>query len=240
MERGYEVIGQFKHELKYSISYFDYLSLLPKIRALLPSDKNADNDGKYSVRSLYFEDVYRSALFDKLSGTYARSKYRIRVYNISDSLIKLEKKIKYGDLSKKVVRTLSRENYEQIKCGDVKFLKKSDDILLLDFYSKYRSDVLRPKIIVDYMRNAFVSRDANIRITFDTKLGSGLGSTDLFDQNMPLINSFDDGCVIMEVKYVNYFPSHLQNLIQLHSRSRISISKYALCMNILKLNIWEG
>ena len=58
----------------------------------MKKDTNADSRGDYHIRSLYFDDYNDSALFEKQSGILKRKKYRIRIYNLSDSVIKLEKK----------------------------------------------------------------------------------------------------------------------------------------------------
>ena len=44
--------------------------------------------GQYHIRSLYFDDVYETALKDKVAGTDERCKYRVRIYNYNDSVIK--------------------------------------------------------------------------------------------------------------------------------------------------------
>ena len=38
-------------------------------------------DGRYTIRSLYFDDYHNKALTEKLDGTDPREKFRIRIYN---------------------------------------------------------------------------------------------------------------------------------------------------------------
>ena len=130
---------RFKRELKYFISYFDYQILGRKLKSFLASDPHADAEGEYRIRSLYFDDVNDSGLLEKLEGVRGRSKYRIRIYNDSQRIIKLEKKIKANDLIRKDVESISRVEYERIIRGDVEFLKRKPSDLLVDFYQKYRS-----------------------------------------------------------------------------------------------------
>ena len=68
----------------------------------------------YMIRSLYFDDCYECAYEEKLAGVEARSKYRIRIYNYSDSIIKLECKHKEGQYIHKTSATLTRAEVEQI------------------------------------------------------------------------------------------------------------------------------
>lgn len=97
----------YRHELKYYINYIDYLSVRQSLRHLLESDSNADKNGDYIIRSLYFDDLGDSALRKKIAGVDNRDKYRIRIYNFSNDVIKLEKKIKNNGYIRKDTITLS-------------------------------------------------------------------------------------------------------------------------------------
>ena len=229
----------FKRELKYYINTFDYYSLNSRLKAFLSNDPNADKNGEYSIRSLYFDDVNNSGLCEKLGGVKSRSKYRIRIYNRSDNLIKLEKKIKVDDMTRKDVELISRDDYEKIVGGNVSFLKSSGDELLVEFYQKYLNVLLRPRVIVDYVRDAYVVRGGHVRITFDKHLRTGLSSTDLFGNNVPFVRVLEAGYMILEIKYDDFLPDYIRNSVQLCDRNRFSISKYALCRNYSKANIWE-
>ena len=58
-------------------------------------------DGKYEIRSLYFDNMEDKALREKLDGISVREKYRLRMYNGDTSVIRLERKVKncgLGDL----------------------------------------------------------------------------------------------------------------------------------------------
>ena len=58
-------------------------------------DKHA-RAGGYTIRSLYFDDYCNSAYEEKDAGILMRKKYRVRIYNGSDKVIKLERKKKSG------------------------------------------------------------------------------------------------------------------------------------------------
>lgn len=58
-------------------------------------------DGKYMIRSLYFDDPSDKALREKLDGVNLREKFRIRYYNRDPSLLHLEKKSKHNSLGTK-------------------------------------------------------------------------------------------------------------------------------------------
>ena len=54
----------------------------------MKNDKFANADGDYHIRSLYFDDINNTALFEKQAGILTRKKYRIRIYNLEDNVIK--------------------------------------------------------------------------------------------------------------------------------------------------------
>ncbi len=86
-----------RHEYKYFIDFGEYAHLSRTLDYVLYRDKNGDEFNEYHIRSLYFDDEYNTAFADKLRGVQDRDKYRIRIYNFSDKLIRLERKSKYGD-----------------------------------------------------------------------------------------------------------------------------------------------
>jgi hypothetical protein len=71
---------RFRHEQKYLISEDEMACIVPVLKKIASSDENAKN-GRYFIRSLYFDDLWESAWYDKLAGTADRKKYRIRFYN---------------------------------------------------------------------------------------------------------------------------------------------------------------
>lgn len=76
-----ETEGRFRHELKYSIGYFDYISLRSGLGCIMQRDRNANTDGKYTIRSIYFDNYRDKALKEKINGIAKREKFRIRYYN---------------------------------------------------------------------------------------------------------------------------------------------------------------
>lgn len=236
MEREHK---NLRHELKYFINYFEYKILSNRLRLALKCDGNSDINNEYHIRSLYFDDVYNSCLFEKQSGIKKRDKLRIRIYNMQDSIIKLEKKSKYGQLTCKETAILKREHAEQIIKGDVDFLLNSDNSLLRFLYLKTKNDVLKPVVIVDYVREAYTCNPGNVRITFDKYLKTGLNATDLFNKNISSVCALDEPVMIMEIKFDSFLPDYIKGLLQIYGRQKSSISKYDICRKYWKSNNWE-
>lgn len=58
---------KYRHEWKHEITAFDVLCLRRRLSAVMQPDPHASN-GRYLVRSLYFDDLRDQALQDKLNG----------------------------------------------------------------------------------------------------------------------------------------------------------------------------
>ncbi len=229
----------FRHELKYFINPQDYLSLRNKLNILMKNDVNSLNNGNYHIRSLYFDDVYNSSLFEKQSGILNRKKYRIRIYNLSSDVIKLEKKSKIGQFINKKSIILSIAQVKKIMNYDYNFLLKLNNSLANEFYYDLKNKLYRPKVIVDYIREAYTLNINRIRVTFDKFLKNGLYDVDIFKKQMPLVSSIDENLYILEIKFVNYLPSYLKSILQIPTSSNQAISKYVFSRKMTKTMSWE-
>ena len=107
-----------RHELKFFINEMQYYVLSGILDHVLQRDPNGDEYNEYHIRSLYFDTVYNTALLDKMDGVPNRDKYRIRIYNFSDRVIKMECKTKVGSLISKRSISIPRVLCEQLMAGD--------------------------------------------------------------------------------------------------------------------------
>ncbi len=221
-----------RHELKFFISPLQYQVLSRTLKATLNPDPNGDENNQYHIRSLYFDTAYDSALYDKINGTANRDKYRIRIYNFSDQMIRLECKSKFRDLiSKRSVR-ITRDLAEQLISADPTGLESTASGLVSDAFREMRTNLLHPVVIVDYLREAYLHPAEEVRITFDMQLRSGLNSVDMFNPYLPTVPPFDHDEIILEVKYNQVLPPYIANLLTYALRDgacRSAISKYVYC-----------
>jgi len=227
-----------RHELKYNVSTANYYLLSTKLKSVLKPDKHAGPDGRYHIRSLYFDDFRNTALFEKNAGVPRRKKYRIRIYNLNDDVIKLECKNKLDYYISKETVNLTREQADKIIAGDVTFLAKSDNRLLRAFYLECRRNLLRPNVIVDYYREAYVYPVGNVRLTFDIGLHTGLNSKDLFNKEILTIG-ISDYPIIFEIKYDNVLPEIVRGLLPGTVRPWQAIGKFVISKKFNKYNDWE-
>ena len=160
-----------------------------------------------------------------------RNKYRIRIYNLKDKLIKLECKTKVGSLISKRSLTIPRDLADQIIAGDTTDLEKTRSGLLSDVYREMTCNLLRPVVIVDYVREAYIHPAEEVRITFDKQLRTGMGSIDLFNPHVPTIPPFENNEIILEVKYNRVMPPYIRDLLCTYCPNAVqsAISKYTWC-----------
>ncbi len=220
----------FRHELKFYINDHDYVVLRNAMKALLRPDAYTNEDNVYHIRSLYFDDIYESAVKDKMAGIENRSKYRIRIYNYSDEVIRFEKKIKRGQFVAKKSFLLSRTEYDQIIAGEYDFLLHRPEELAKEVYIDLKNNMLRPRVFVDYTREAYVSPIENVRVTFDKDLKAGLTHSDIFDRDTPVMPMLDNGIMVLEVKFNRFLPEMIRGVINsINALNRSAISKYVIC-----------
>ena len=218
---------QFRHEVKHEISNHDMLILRQRLRTVMEPDSHAIN-GLYKIRSLYFDNLDDKALREKLDGVNIREKYRIRLYNNDPSIIHLERKFKYGGLGYKTSANLTPEQAQSIAHGDVGWMSRSTDEVILGFYTRIRNEGLSAKVIVDYTREPFVFVPGNVRVTLDYGIRTSINCTDFLNPDCITIPIKDSPC-ILEVKWDNFLPDVVRNAVQLDCRHSAAFSKYAAC-----------
>lgn len=218
---------KLRHELKFSINQADDQVVTSRLRKIFQHDEFADADGSYRVNSLYFDTPYDKALRQKIDGVSRREKFRIRYYNEDLNFIRLEKKIKFDKLNAKYNARLTAEEIQKILNGDYQFLLESEDELKIEFYSKLKGQLLEPKTIVTYNREAFKFSPANVRITVDRNLRTTINPYHFLN---PSSAQFDveRGFSIFEVKYDEFLPEIVKMAVQIPNRQARENSKYAL------------
>ena len=218
---------KYRHEWKYQISAADHLVIRQRVRAVMRSDPHA-KDGKYAIRSLYFDNPRDKALREKVDGYNMREKFRIRFYNLDPSVIHLEKKSKLNGLGTKFSAPLSAEEAQAIVDGDTAWMMDSGRPLVQELYVKMRSQGMAPKTIVDYEREPFIFDAGNVRVTFDYHLCTGLSCTDFLNPDTPMIPA-GNAPILMEVKWDEYLPDIIKDCVYTPGRRVGAFSKYAQC-----------
>lgn len=219
----------YRNELKFELSDFDLIRIKNRISSLMHPDKHQSADG-YLIRSLYFDDLYDSCLAEKINGVFYRKKYRIRVYNNNSDYIRLEKKTKYADMSKKTTQLLTLQDYNALLSGNIDslhvILSQNKDGLLREFVLKILSEKFSPKCVIEYERYAFVENMGNIRITFDQNIAGSRQINHFFDPDLFTVPVMPQTHHILEIKYDEFLPHHILQALDLGNLRRQSFSKY--------------
>lgn len=222
-----------RHEEKFLCSKRQLYLIENRIKNFLNLDANQLCDG-YSIRSIYFDTSTDRFYEESLQGLQIRDKYRIRIYNQSDSPIKLEKKSTINHLKKKSTLLLTRDIANRILENKNWYdLYTSNDEVAADFLRLQATELLLPKIVVEYMRKAYVNDIGNVRITMDFNLKTSWEVDNFFASDIITIPVLSEDKGILEVKYDGIFPGYLAKIMNLGVLQPISFSKYVLCRNVI-------
>lgn len=217
----------FRHEWKHEINAADLIAIRQCMRAVAMPDPHAVN-GRYLIRSLYFDNAADKALREKLDGVSRREKFRIRYYNGDPSVIHLEKKCKIGGLCSKQSAGLTPQEAQAIVDGRTDWMMDGGRPLVQELYSKMQAQGLRPRTIVDYTREPFIYPPGNVRVTLDYNIRTGLGCTDFLNPDCVTVPA-GGAPIILEVKWDHYLPDIIRDAVQLKGRRAAAFSKYAQC-----------
>ena len=226
-----------RHELKYIINEGTYIYLRSRLLPLMSPDEHS-RDGGYRVTSLYFDDVYNSCYWQKLNGAEVRRKFRIRAYDLDPSFVSLESKHKDLSYVSKLSAQLTDGQYRALLSGDCSFMQGQDgeEDVFGEFYRTDRTMKLRPRVIVDYQREALVYPFGHVRITFDRRLSACFNTMDMFSPEAQYTRIYNKE-IILEVKFDNYIPDSIQAALQCINAPMQPVSKYIICTDrMLEVN----
>ena len=220
----------YRHELKYSIPYAEYLAMRSRLRAVMTTDPHVAEDGRYHIRSIYFDNSDDKALREKVDGVAKREKFRIRYYNDDFSFITLEKKMKIDNLCLKYDAEISEEECRKILSGDLTWMKDHPQGLVRELYAKMAYQRLKPRVLVSYVREPYIYRPGNVRVTFDSQIRTTLFHQEFLEEQVSDISATDTPQdMILEVKYDAFLPEVIQDIIQVPRIRQQAFSKYGAC-----------
>ncbi len=220
---------EYRNELKFEVSDFELVQINGRLQPLMHPDSHQSEKG-YTVRSLYFDDVYDSCMLEKENGVSLREKYRIRIYNCNSDLIRLEKKIKHVGMTRKVSWNLTMEDCKALLEKDMDYLysvsSRHSGTLLGEFALKMLQRKFSPKCIIEYERIAFTENIGNVRITFDRNISGSRQIENFFDPGIFLVPVMPSARHILEVKYDELLPHYILQALDLGYLHKQSFSKY--------------
>ena len=220
----------YRHELKYAVPYSDYLRMRERLKKVMKTDPHTNAEGRYQIRSIYFDNSDDKALREKIDGIGKREKFRIRYYNDDFSFITLEKKMKIDSLCLKYDATITEAECRKILDGDLAWMKAHPEPLVRELYAKMHYQRLKPRVLVSYVREPYIYQAGNVRVTFDSQIRTTLYRQEFLTKEVSDISATDTPQdMILEVKYDAFLPQIIQDLIQVPGIRQQAFSKYGAC-----------
>lgn len=220
---------EYRNELKYLVRANELEILKIRLDAVMQLDYNMKDQTAYNIRSIYFDDYYNSFFYENEAGVNERLKMRIRIYDKSPSLIRLEIKYKLNGLTKKESCPIDVSLCEKIMSGrEISFNECADNKVLNKLYLEMKMHHLRPKLIVEYDRTAYINHVGNVRVTFDRNIRVSKYIDRLFEENAYAVPVLDSNEHVLEVKYDELLPDYIAQTLELNELRQTAFSKYYL------------
>jgi SPX domain protein involved in polyphosphate accumulation len=222
-----------RFELKYLLTLKQAEQFKTALRAFLIPDEHGNNNGHYTVASLYYDSPNFRCYREKVDGIKFRRKLRLRWYETGevltdDALVFAEIKQRIDRVTQKRRATLPYWKALRL-CNDRQFPDHEDcDKAVIDeifeFVWHYN---LRPVSIVRYDRQAFIGTeyDIGLRVTFDTNLSFQTHNLHLHEQASGFL-MLPPNQIVMEIKVNERIPYWLTEMIAAHNMQMIRVSKY--------------
>lgn len=226
---GHALQPLYRHELKYVLDNLQAAVLAARLPQIMQKDSHSGPEGRYEIRSLYFDDFRNSCYQDVENGTDPREKFRMRIYNHSDQRIRLELKRKEAGKTFKRSCALTRQQADLLIAGRNIPWDDGMDPLLKKFYIWFETRRARPAVIVEYDRVPFVHPDGNVRVTLDLNIRSSTRFDCFFQPRLPSRPIMPNGKQLLEVKYDQLIPDPIYRSIQTNQLQQTAYSKYYLC-----------
>ena len=225
-----------RREFKYLFDRSRMPALRDALRAWCDIDPYAGADGTYALRSLYLDSPNLRLFHANEREDNVRFKARIRSYTeVPNSPIFAEIKHRYGDVIRKTRTLLPKGDWTM-------GLRAGTGCALDPFVSRIHQNDLRPMVLVDYRREAWMSRvDEYARVSIDTEIRcQAIHELSLDAQprrwravDNPLLTFTAGSPCIVELKFADYAPDWMIQLTQRLHLIRHSFSKY--CYSMLSL-----
>ena len=233
--------AQPRYEKKYVLSPQTYW----RVRGIIPFGFHRDRfsclgpDGKYLVRSLYYDTWGYQGYVDKVWGLPQRSKFRLRTYwdHIRDArFVSVEEKRRDYELISKIVTKVDLADYT--KFMETGCWQDRSDPALQRFEACSRLAMLRPTVLVDYRREVYESRShSDIRVSFDHCVRYCRSDT-LFPQDSVLQQDLSSA-IIMEIKTPRVDHPWLHELVMRAGLKAVVNSKYVNAIDHTPQAIWR-
>lgn len=219
----------YRVEDKYAYSERDMFLLESRLETILEKDNNQKRQEGYQITSVYFDDYNDSCYYDAVNGVRARCKYRIRIYDDDFSVIKLEIKYKHDSRIYKLSQRISKDQMKRLIRGEWDEECNQKDSVMMRMQLDMKTKLLRPVVIVEYDRTAFVYDPGNVRITLDRNLRYSIDIEEFINGKKDHFRLVPDTSHVLEVKYDEFLPGFIAGVLETGNLTQSAFSKYCLC-----------
>ena len=205
----------------------DLALLAGRLKSVMSQDEHQNGDS-YEIRSLYFDDAWDHCMEENESGVDSREKYRIRIYDAGTDVIHLEIKEKSRGLTRKTSCSLSEGECLQLMEGTLS-LALDERAPFNRLQLQMRCAGMAPKVIIAYERTAFVHPSGNVRITFDRNIMASPSREEFLEARVSdMVPVLPAGIHVLEVKYDEFLPDVIAELLETGNLRQTAFSKYYL------------
>lgn len=221
-----------RFELKYLITLKQAEQFKSALRAYLVPDEHGQNDGRYTLSSLYYDSPGLRCYCEKVDGIRFRRKLRLRHYETGDALT--DDTLVFLEIKQRVDRVTQKRRVilphgEALRWANDRRIPnqvEGDQAVIEEICAFFWQYNLRPVSIVRYDRQAFIGThyDIGLRVTLDTALSFQAHPLHLSEQSgLPMIPAHQ---VVMEIKVNERIPYWLVDMIAAHKLQMTRFSKY--------------
>lgn len=214
----------FRTEQKFLVDESTLQIMQKKLSPFLHYDTHQTGD-YYRIRSMYFDTHERKSYRENDAGVEERKKFRIRVYDNPKEYIRLEIKHKLKGKNYKESCKLSIDTYNDIVNRSLRF-NPLDPKPLRMLYLEMQMNLLKPSVIVEYDRTAYVYDVSNVRITLDRNISYSTSFSKFLEDEIPKTPLLPANKHVFEVKYDDFLPEFIAQTIETGELERTTFSKF--------------
>ncbi len=231
-----------RYELKYHITETQAAAIAEFVKPFVQLDRycKLQPSCDYPIVSLYLDSGDLQLCRESLAGRQNRFKLRIRFYDeLPQSPVFFEIKARHTDVILKQRAAVKRNSVQGLlaghwpKLGDL-FADDGDAFGPLQRFSSLQNMLnANGKVLVSYMREAYVTPDDNsVRVTFDRELQTA-AYRGVFSMSGMAIRPVRLEGVVLEIKFTDAFPVWLREMVRIFDLERRPFAKYVTCVDAL-------
>lgn len=225
-----------RFEYKYVLSLDRYWLIKNALMPYLERDAYAakSRDGKYFVRSLYYDTFQLQAFHEREEGQFGRIKLRVRTYTDTpneDTAVSFELKTKRGIAMQKYSALVPVQRYDEFV--EQRRFNLDSGPILEEFARLWHVRKLEPMVLIEYEREAYVAKDrSSVRVTFDHDVRS-IRAKHLYG-SFPMMRPHRPKTIILEIKCTMEQPAWLRRMVKKYDLKVVTNSKYVQGIEIIR------